>query len=38
MREFRKNNLTVYNTAKNKKILDELFKNHQNGGYTRKIK
>jgi uncharacterized protein (UPF0128 family) len=36
--KFKKNNYIAYKAAHRKKLLDELFKNHENNGYTRKFK
>ena len=33
-REFQKNNLNAYSQAVSKRLLDELFKNHSNNGYS----
>jgi len=36
--EFKNNNYIAYKAAHRKKLLNELFKNHKNIGYTRKFK
>ena len=36
--DFRNSGNRAYGAAKNKKILDDLFKNHTNQGYTNKVK
>ena len=36
--EFKKNNYIAYKASHRKKLLDELFKNHKNKGYTRNFK
>jgi len=36
--EFKKNNYIAYKASHRKKLLDEIFKNHKNNGYTRNFK